>query len=462
MANSEQYLMEKIMKLSPPPPQMMGAMGGEMSPEKMQQMQMNLIKQAPKLIAKLSKMDPGSCSDQFKLTVVQFFIQYYTVRMFELAPPNADTDPNAQVDLEKVEAFKADQTRDMEYAWRLLRARFRSPEMHQTAKLLMIEIGQRLEDSVKLAEALTHLDSTLEALGGIANVNFSPQALMMDPTKMMAMQFIVVAFTACPLVGQFEKFIQLGDLLPPQEMERFSMVSQSMPVPDYAVLYKTAKEQNAGSFPVPDPENIPWVEYYIESIRVKFRDLDCEEFTDKRQELLDEIHATEENVKWEDVPNPNNIHLKRMGCIFQCVSFAEAPQQLCGIYREDRIKVRGKTQAVMSPPDVDPQELMSGRAQIDPSLLQILVQEESWDLTRSEEDENFYTGTYEMHNYTPTENGEKITDPEKAPLHMTFDLELRLCTMERHRELLAGAGDKEEEVQPLDKVITDFDELELD
>ena len=63
--------MEKIMKLSPPPPQMMGAMGGEMSPEKMQQMQMNLIKQAPKLIAKLSKMDPGSCSDQFKLTVVQ-------------------------------------------------------------------------------------------------------------------------------------------------------------------------------------------------------------------------------------------------------------------------------------------------------------------------------------------------------------------------------------------------------
>jgi len=45
---------------------------------------------------------------------------------------------------------------------------------------------------------------------------------------------------------------------------------------------------------------------------------------------------------------------------------------------------------------------------------------------------------------------------------MTFDLELRLCTMERHRELLAGAGDKEEEVQPLDKVITDFDELELD
>lgn len=461
MASSEQYLMEKIMKLSPPPP--MGGMGAEMTPEKMQQMSQNLLKQAPKLIAKLSKMDPASCSDQFKLTVVQFFIQYYTVRMFELAPPEANMDPNAQVDLEKVEAFKADQTRDMEYAWRLLRARFRSPEMHQTAKLLMIEIGQRLEDSVKLSEALTHLDTSLEALGGINNINFSPQAMMMDPSKMMAMQFIVVAFTACPLVGQFEKFIQLGNLLPPQEMERFSMVSQSMPVPDYAVLYQIAKEENAGSMPVPDPSETPWTEYYIESIRVKFRDLDCEEFTEKRQELLDEIHATEENVKWEDVPNPNNIHLKRMGCIFQCVSFAEAPQQLCGIFKDDRIKVRGKTQAVMSPPDVDPADLMSGRAQVDPSQLQILVQEESWDLTRSEDDEMLYKGTYEMHNYTPIEKGEKITDPEKAPLHMTFDLELRLCTVERHRELLESGAGKEEVVDALvDKVVTDFDELELD
>merc|ERR1719436_865377 len=109
--------------------------------------------------------------------------------MFELAPENVGVDPNAQVDLDKVEAFKADQTRDMEHAWKLLRANFRSSEMEQTAKLLMIEIGQRLEDSVKLAEALTHLDNTLESIGGIEDVDFSPQALMMDPHRMMAMQF---------------------------------------------------------------------------------------------------------------------------------------------------------------------------------------------------------------------------------------------------------------------------------
>merc|ERR1719499_2063397 len=239
------------------------------------------------------------------------------------------------------------------------------------------------------------------------------------------------------------------------------MVSQTMPVPDYSILYQIAKEQNAGDMPVPDPEDLPWKEFYIESIRVKFRDLDCEEFTEKRQELLDEINSSEENVTWEDVPHPNNIHLKRMGAIYQSVSFAEAPQQLCGIYREDRIRVKGKTQAVMGPPDIDPNEIMSGEAQVDPSQLQVLVQEESWDLTRDSEDHNKFVGTYEMHNYTPTENGEKVTDPEKAPLHMTFDLEVRLCSQEEHVQAVFDADQSLPETN-VEKIVTDFDELELD
>merc|ERR1739838_1247908 len=175
-------------------------------------------------------------------------------------------------------------------------------------------------------------------------------------------------------------------------------------------------------------------------------------------ELLDEIHATEENVKWEDVPNPNNIHLKRMGCIFQCVSFAEAPQQLCGIFREGRIRVKGKTQAVMGPPDIDPADIMSGAVNVDPSQLQVLVQEESWDLTRDPENQNKFVGTYEMHNYTPTENGEKVTDPEKAPLHMTFDLEVLLCTQEEHVQAVWEADQAlpESTVDPVEKIVTDF------
>merc|ERR1719499_2290810 len=116
----------------------------------------------------------------------------------------------------------------------------------------------------------------------------------------------------------------------------------------------------------------------------------------------------------------------------------------------------------MGPPDIDPHDIMTNQVQVDPSQLQVLVQEESWDLTRSEDDEFLYTGTYEMHNYTPVEKGEKITDPDKAPLHMTFDLELKLCTMSRHKELKEEAKNKEETVDPVDSVVTEFDDLELD
>merc|ERR1719350_46615 len=280
---------------------------------------------------------------------------------------------------------------------------------------------------------------------------------------MLHSQMAIIAFTAAPLIGRWDKFIQIGDGLPPQELERFSMVSQSMPVPDYAILYSIAKEEDAQSLPFLEPENLPWEQFFIESIRVKFRDLDCEGFAEKRQELLDEINSSEENVTWEDVPNPNSIHLKRMGYVYQCVSFAEAPQQLCGIFREDRIRVKGKTQAVMGPPDIDPADIMSGAAQVDPSQLQVLVQEESWDLTRDAEDSQKFVGTYEMHNYTPpTEDGEVVTDPDKAPLHMFFDLEVRLCTQEEHMQQIYENDQARPITQEVEKIVTDFDELELD
>merc|ERR1719361_2323659 len=128
-----------------------------------------ILRQGPKLIQKISKVDPRGVSDQFKLTAAQFFIQYYTMRMFELAPAGADpanidaTDAAAaQIDPDKLEAFKADQARDMEFAWQLLSAPIRSPEMSQTAKLLMIELGQRLEDSMKLSQALKQLEGLLD------------------------------------------------------------------------------------------------------------------------------------------------------------------------------------------------------------------------------------------------------------------------------------------------------------
>merc|ERR550539_1962671 len=77
--------------------------------------------------------------------------------MFQLAPPTPNL-PEPQLDLEKLEVFKADQARDLEYAWRLLNSPFRAQALQLNAQLLMIEIGQRLENSVLLAQALDQLE----------------------------------------------------------------------------------------------------------------------------------------------------------------------------------------------------------------------------------------------------------------------------------------------------------------
>jgi len=406
-----------------------------------------LMSEGPQIIAKIKKREPSMCSDAFKFAAVQFFVQYYTIRMFSLAPmpeapmnPMGGPPPEPQIDLEALEVFKSDQARDMEHAWKLLTAKFRSDQMALHCKLLMVEIGQRLESSPKLVQAL-------EAINPLSSN--TPE------------QVKVVAFTACPLVGRWKEFIAIGDSLPPEELEKFSMVSQQMPVPDYNILYQIAKEANAQDFDVPAPEDLPWDQYHIKSIRVKFRDLNCEDFKEKQAELLEEIRASDENINWEDVPKPNDIHLKRMGSIYQCVSFAEAPQQLCGLYDPDRMKVRGKTQAVMGPPDVDPMEIQMGTAQINPEDLQILIQEEMWDLVRDEENPNLFKGTYEMHNYTPTKPGEKITDPEKAPLHMYFDLEVTLCTQKEYEVMKHEQGSKPK-AKVEEDFETEFDGLTLD
>merc|ERR1719410_499297 len=57
------------------------------------------------------------------------------------------------IDMEALETFKAAQKEDMELAWKILSARaFSNPEFAKAAAVLKIDIAQRLEDSVKLAD----------------------------------------------------------------------------------------------------------------------------------------------------------------------------------------------------------------------------------------------------------------------------------------------------------------------
>jgi len=409
-----------------------------------------MVKEAPALIKRIKKKNPEQCSDEFRMTCVQFFIQYYTFRMFTMAPipDQADIDKAHEQgipfiptppDKEKIELFKADQSRDLAFAWKLLDKQFRTKQHQHMCFMFRIELGQRLESSDKLIKALDEFDLDKDDV-----------------------QCKMVGFTACPIVGRWKTFLDVGRTFPPQALQQFNEMSKEMPVPDYSVLFSMCKERTVKNLPDYKGKDLPWTTYYISSIRVKFKDLDCEDFTEKRDELLKEIRQSEENTKWEDVPNPNHVALRRMGAIWQCMSFAEQPQQLCGIFEDDKIQVKGKMRALIGPPDVDPAELYMGR--IDPSQLSFLVQEESWDLKQSDSDENLYIGQYEMHNYTPAENGKKITDPEKAPLHMSFELEVRVCSEDEYNKKLENGEitteEKKEEKE--ETIVTDFDGLELD
>merc|ERR1719242_2969807 len=122
-------------------------------------------------------------------------------------PPGAMS--NVEIDPEKLELFKADQARDMEVAWKFLETKFKSKDLQANACLLKIEIGQRLESSVKLANAM-------DSIGDAKDM----------PSKM-------VAFTAAPLIGRWKYFMNIGNSLPPIAFQQFSEVSQNMPVPDY-------------------------------------------------------------------------------------------------------------------------------------------------------------------------------------------------------------------------------------
>jgi len=187
-----------------------------------------------------------------------------------------------------------------------------------------------------------------------------------------------------------------------------------------------------------------------------FSNLNCGEFIDKQKELLKEIERNEEDIFWEEIPNPNNIHLRRMGAIYQCISFSETPQQLCGIFRENLIRVRGKTQtALASESKLNSQSKFCSQTRKNNENTEILVQEEKWNLKQDIKKLNSFKGIYKLHNYTPTKVGESIC-PEKAPLHMEFHLEINFCNVDEFSK------NKQQDENNLENILTSFDGLALD
>merc|ERR1719410_1981430 len=318
---------------------------------------------------------------------------------------------NDKVNLEAVEKFKLAQRRDMELGWNLLNITSSSSQAARTARVLKIEVAQRLEDSFKLKQAFDDLMS-----------------------QQLTEEENVVVLTAAPFLGDWRSMSKLGKKIEkmPGGLEQLHMMSLQLPIPDFTLVYDLCKEYKLNRKETPKIESLEWKLNNVQKIRVKFKDVDCGEFESKRQELLTEINK-QGDVEWEDVPNCAHVHIKQMGALCQAVSFGEIPMMLNGPWFDDRLHVRGRAEMPLMSPEMQAAAMQGqnpyggggpmGGGMPDPSQMTILIQEEEWNLVMDKEDESVYKGTYTLKQRPQLPPNVKKTS-EHAPVNMIFDCEV--------------------------------------
>merc|ERR1740123_1197800 len=152
-----------------------------------------------------------------------------------MGPPQAQPQTQEKVNLEAVEKFKISQRKDMELGWNLLNITSSSSQAARTARVLKIEVAQRLEDSFKLKEAFDDL-----------------------MTKQLSDEENMVAFTAAPFLGDWKMMMKLGKKIEkmPGGMEQLHMMSLQLPIPDFTLVYDLCKEYKLAKQPAPKIESL--------------------------------------------------------------------------------------------------------------------------------------------------------------------------------------------------------------
>jgi len=444
------------------------------------------------IMLKIRNLKPNKASDQLRLASCHFMTMYHTRKAMTIG---ATDDPRMQqqqgmmgqlmgggmndtpskLNLKAVEEFKISQRNDMELGWHLLNIKSSNSQAARTARVLKIEVAQRLEDSFKLKEAFDDL-----------------------MTNTLTDEENMVAFTAAPFLGDWKMMMKLGKKIEKMQggMEQLHMMSLQLPIPDFTLVYDLCKEYKLSKQPAPKIEDLGWNLYNVKKIRVKFKDVTCGEFEQKREELLAEIHK-QGDVEWEDVPNSSHVHVKRMGALCQAVSFGEIPMMLNGPWLDNKIHVRGRAEMPLMSEEMQQQAAMGqnpwmGGGMPDPSQMTILIQEEEWDLVADEKEDKLYKGTYALRQRPQLPKSVKLT-PEHAPVNMIFHCEVTLgdekidalggvkaIEEEKNpndpnngdtlsKELKNGNADDSDEcaqddegAEPEQAIVTEFDDLELD
>merc|ERR1719384_1893473 len=308
-------------------------------------------KKIEEIMLKIRNLNPKKANDQLRLASCHFMTMYHTRKAMTIGmsdDPRMQQQqgmmpqlmggmggggaPNDKLNLAAVEKFKQDQRRDMELGWNLLNIQSSNSQAARTARVLKIEVAQRLEDSAKLKEAFDEL-----------------------MTRQLSDEENMVAFTAAPFLGDWKMMMKLGKKIEkmPGGMEQLHMMSLQLPIPDFTLVYDLCKEYKLSKQPAPKIESLCWKLFNVQKIRVKFKDVDCGQFEQKREELLTEIHK-QGDVEWEDVPNTSHVHVKRTGALCQAVSFGEIPMMSEEMQQAAMAQQMGGMPGMGGPPMPDP------------------------------------------------------------------------------------------------------------
>jgi len=356
------------------------------------------------LMEQVRALKPKKCSNKGRLQCAQFIIMHYTMEAMQLGKHGPDNQMQLP-DAELLDKFKVAQTKDMLLAWELLSARaFSSNDEVKAAAVLKIDISQRLEDSMKLSETFKEFTR-----------------------RQLATKDVMVAITAAPFLADWKaakNLIRKAERSVGRQMldAQWHSMAQSMPIPDYSILFKMADEHKLFDKPTPNPKDLTWITIQVAKIRVKFAHVDCGPFKDKAAELLNEI--SNNPIEWEDVPSGPNVQIKKMGGFYQTVSFGDMPMSLCGPYvEENKLHVIGKVELVMQDPATTGMQqpgFMMDPSKVDPS--KIIVQREEWVLEKVPDCvPSVWKGKY-MLNQGPMK--QDVNNPETAPVNMRFYVEI--------------------------------------
>jgi len=167
-------------------------------------------KKITEIMKKIRNLTPISTPDQLRLASCHFMTMYHTRKAMSMGMPQDGMDPqqaalmqqqqamlggggglNTQndnaINIKAVEKFKQEQRKDMELGWQLLNINGEDEQANKTARVLKIEVAQRLENSILLSQAFEDLISSK-----------------------LSQEETMVAFTAAPFLGDWKEMMKLG------------------------------------------------------------------------------------------------------------------------------------------------------------------------------------------------------------------------------------------------------------